>query len=106
MEPPRCQGHRGKRKRTHVFSTDDNAKLTGVGCVLTLLTVAVIFSVAVPIVRWRDAETGRPLPRTVAILAPFLIGAVFNGLGIGLLRLLGLRIWSKSEKDDATPLEE
>src|SRR5262245_49323909 len=33
---------------------DDNAKLTVVGCVLVLLTVAVIFGVALPIVRWRD----------------------------------------------------
>jgi hypothetical protein len=79
----------------------DDGKLTGVGCVLTLLTVAVIFSVAIPIVQWRDAETGRPLPRAVAIFAPFLIGAVFNAIGIGLLRLLGLRILSKPEQDDS-----
>jgi hypothetical protein len=85
---------------------DDDTKLTAVGCVLTLLTVAVIFGVAIPIVQWRDVETGRPLPRTVAILTPFLIGAIFNAIGIGLLRLLGLRIWSKSEQDDSATLGE
>jgi len=84
---------------------DGNDKLTGVGCVLTLLTVAVIFGVAIPIVQWRDAQTGRPLPRMVAIFAPFLIGAIFNGIGIGLLRLLGLRVWSKSAKDDSASPE-
>src|SRR5207302_831544 len=30
----------------------DNTKLTAVGCVLTLLTVAVMVGVAIPIVRW------------------------------------------------------
>ena len=85
---------------------DDNAKLTAVGCILTLLTVAVIFIVAIPIVRWRDPETGRPLPRMVAIMTPFLIGAVFNAVGIGLLRLLGLRIWSRPPQDEPVSPEE
>jgi hypothetical protein len=77
----------------------DKGKLTAVGCVLTLLTTAVIFGVALPVVQWRDPETGQPLPRMVAILAPILIGAVFHGIGTGFLRLLGLQTWSKSEKD-------
>jgi hypothetical protein len=82
----------------------ENAQPTAAGCVLTLLTVVIIFGVALPIVQWRDPETGQPLPRTVAILAPFLIGAVFHGIVTGLLRLVGLRTWSTSEKDDsATP---
>jgi hypothetical protein len=80
---------------------EDNAKLTGVGCVLTLLSVAVIFGLAIPIVRWRDPETGQALPRGVAILAPVLIGAAFHGLGTLLLRLVGLRVWSKSETDES-----
>jgi hypothetical protein len=78
---------------------DDNAKLTGVGCVLTLLTVVVIFGVALPIVQWRDPATGRPLPRAVAIFSPFLIGAAFHGIASVFLRLIGLRVWSKREKD-------
>jgi hypothetical protein len=78
---------------------DDKGKLTAVGCVLTLLTTAVIFGVALSIVQWRNPETGQPLPRMVAILAPILIGAVFHGIGTGFLRLLGLRTWSKSERD-------
>jgi len=80
---------------------EDNAKLTGAGCVLTLLSVAVIFGLAVPIVRWRDAATGQPLPREAAILAPVLIGAAFHGVGTFLLRLAGLRVWSKSETDES-----
>jgi hypothetical protein len=82
---------------------DDHAKPTAAGCVLTLLTVAVIFTSAVPIVQWRDAETGQPLPRTVAIVAPLLLGAAFHGAGSLLLWLVGLRLWSKPEKEDSGP---
>ena len=85
---------------------DKNAKPTGVGCVLTLLTVAVIIGVAIPIVQWRDALTGEPLPRELAILAPLLVGAAFHGIGTLLLRLVGLRIWSKSDTEDSSSSEE
>jgi hypothetical protein len=77
----------------------DGAKLTGVGCVVTLLTVAIILGVALPIVRWRDPATGQPLPRMVAVIAPFLVGASFHGICAALLRLVGLRLWSKPGKD-------
>jgi len=90
----------------HDPASDDKAELTTVGCVLTLLSVAVIFGTAIPIVRWRDPATGQALPRMVAICTPVLIGAVFHGIGTGLLRLMGLRIWSKPEKDDSAPAEE
>src|SRR5262249_4766035 len=36
----------------------DNTKLTAVGCVVTLLSVAITFAVAIPVVRWRDPATG------------------------------------------------
>jgi hypothetical protein len=78
---------------------DDKEKLTGVGCVLTLLSVAVIFGVALPIVRWRDPATGQSLPRLIAILAPVLIGAAVHGIGSLVLRLLGLRVLAKRESD-------
>ena len=78
---------------------DDKAKLTSVGCVLTLLIVAVIFGVALPIVQWRDPVTRQPLPRDIAISSPFLIGATFYGIASLFLRLIGLRVWSKREKD-------
>jgi hypothetical protein len=78
---------------------DDNARLTSVGCVLTLLAVAVIVGVAIPIVRWRHPATGQPLPRLVAVVAPVLIGAVVHALGSLLLRCIGLRVWSKRETD-------
>jgi hypothetical protein len=85
---------------------DDKEKLTGAGCVLTLLSVAVIFGVAIPIVHWRDPETGQPLPRTIAILAPILIGATFHGIGTLILRMVGLRVLAKPEKDDSSSPEE
>ncbi len=84
---------------------DSKAPLTGVGCVLTLLTFAVIVCVAISIVRWRDPETGEPLPTDLAIWAPLLIGASFHGISSVVLRLVGLRVWSKPEKEgtDAEP---
>src|SRR5262245_8568885 len=54
----------------HEPARHDKPKPTAVGCVLMLLSVAVIFGTAIPIVRWRDAETGEPLPRMVVIVAP------------------------------------
>ena len=77
--------------------TDDNAKLTAAGCVLTLFSVAVIFAVAIPLVRWRDPEDGLPLPRTIAILSPLLIGAAVHGIGSLLLRMVGLPVWSNQK---------
>jgi hypothetical protein len=76
---------------------EDNTKLTRAGCVVTFLTVVVIFGVAIPIVQWRDADTGQPLPRTVAIVAPFLIGALFYGVCSLLLWLVRLGVWSKED---------
>jgi hypothetical protein len=81
----------------------DGARLTGVGCAVTLLTAAVILGVALPVVRWRDLATGQPLPRLVAIIVPFLLGACFHGVCAALLRLVGLRIWSRPGKDDPAP---
>jgi hypothetical protein len=78
----------------------DKERLTGVGCVLTTLSLAVIFGTAVPIVMWRDFAQ-RPLPREVAIAAPLLIGAAFHGIGAAVLRLVGLKVLSKPEKDES-----
>jgi hypothetical protein len=78
-----------------------DVQLTGIGCVFTSLSVVIIVAVALPVLRWRDPETGRPLPRMVAIVAPILIGASFLGICALLLQLFGLRLWTRSEKDDA-----
>jgi hypothetical protein len=80
-------------------SAEDNAKLTGVGYALTLLTIAVIFAVALPIVRWRDPLTGERLPRTIAIVSPFLIGGAVHGIGTLFLWCIGLPVWSTQKKD-------
>jgi hypothetical protein len=78
---------------------EDKENLTGVGCVLTLLSVVVIFAVALPIVRWRDPLTGNPFPKEVAIATPVLIGAAVYGIGSLFLKLIGVRVWSKRESD-------
>jgi hypothetical protein len=91
VDSPNVEGDGGKE--------NENVKLTAVGYVLTLLSVALIVGVAIPIVRWRDPVTGEPLPRMVAIFAPLLIGATVNGIGSFLLKLVGLPTWSKQEKD-------
>jgi hypothetical protein len=80
--------------------SEEKGKLTPVGCGLVLLTVAIIFGLAVPIVQWRNPATGRPLPRSVAIFSPVLIGAAFHAICSGLLRLVGIRTWIGAEKDD------
>jgi hypothetical protein len=64
-----------------------------------LLSVAVVFGVAVPIVRWRDPETGQPLERIVAIITPILIGATIHGIASLFLRFLGFPIWKERETD-------
>ena len=89
----------------HDPARDDNAKPTVAGYVLTVLSVAVIFGVAIPIVQWGDPATQKPLPRIVAIALPFILGAAFHGIGTVLLRLVGLRIWSKPETDESRPPE-
>jgi hypothetical protein len=83
--------------------TLNNEKPTAVGCVLTLLTVAVIFGTALPIVQWRDPETGRALPRIITIFTPFLIAAVFHGICLGVLRLLGVPVWKKVDEPPVPP---
>ena len=90
----------------HDCASDDNAKPTVAGYVLTLFSVAVIFGVAIPIVQWRDPTTHEPMPRIVAIALPFILGAAFHGIGTLLLRLMGLRIWSKSETDESSSPKE
>ena len=80
---------------------DDNAngRLTGAGCLLVALSVAVILGSAVPIVTWRDPDTKQALPRTVAIAAPVIAGALCFSIGSLLLRILRLSVWSKPTKD-------
>jgi hypothetical protein len=79
----------------------EKEQLTLPGCVLTVLSTAVIFGTAIPIVLWRDSA-GRPLPRFVALAAPLLIGGAFHGLGTVILWLFGLRVMitPSSEKSD------
>jgi hypothetical protein len=75
-------------------------RLTAVGCVLTTLSIAVIFIVALPVVRWRD-QAGRPLPRMIAIVLPVLIGAIFHAIGTAILWLFGLRVLKEPTKEES-----
>jgi hypothetical protein len=79
---------------------DDKSRPTVAGCLLLVLSVAVIFGLAVPIVRWRDRESGDPLPRDVAIVAPILAGALFYAIGSAILRIFGLSVLTEPEEDD------
>jgi hypothetical protein len=82
------------------MENDGNLKLTSIGCLLTLLTVALIFGVAIPIVQWRDPDTGQPLPRLIAISLPVIAGAVFYGGASFLLNLIGLPVMVQRKSDD------
>jgi hypothetical protein len=86
---------------------EEDARLTPAGCVLTFLTIVVILGVAIPLVRTistMEQEGGNGGRRT-AILLPFAVGAVFYALGIGVLRLFGLQLWDRSERDYSALLE-
>jgi hypothetical protein len=88
-------------------SGPDNSKLTAVGCVPTLLSGAIIFCVAIPIVQWRDPETGQPLPRSIAIFAPVVIGAAFHGIVSGVLWLLGFPVFKPPPtEEESMPPDE
>jgi hypothetical protein len=94
----------GRMVEPHTGGADDE-RLTVAGCILTTLSFIVTIGSAMPVVFWRDSA-GRPLPRAVAIATPFLIGATFNAIGLGILRVFGLRVTVKkpgkkmSEQDD------
>jgi hypothetical protein len=82
---------------------DDRNRPTVAGCLLMLVSLAVIVAVAIPVVTWRDPEDGRPLPRTVAILTPILAGAFCYGIGTAILKLLGLPALVRSKEPSGRP---
>jgi hypothetical protein len=56
---------------------------------LTLLSFFLVLVVAIPIVQWRD------------IALPILIGGACHGIGSVILRIIGLPVWTKPEKDES-----
>ena len=64
-----------------------------------LVCVAVIVGVALYLATWRDADSGLPVPRKVAILVPLLAGAMCYGIGSAILRFMGLPVLVKPEQD-------
>jgi len=92
--PPAVQPGRGPS--TSAWLADDcKSKPTFAGCFLTLLSVAVIFGSAVPIVTWRSSDSGLPLPRMIAIFAPLLAGALCYAVGAAILRLFGMSMFTR-----------
>jgi hypothetical protein len=77
------------------LADDRKSKPTFAGCFLTLLSVAVNFGSAVPIVTWRSSDSGLPLPRMIAIFAPLLAGALCYAVGAAILRLFGMPIFAR-----------
>jgi hypothetical protein len=88
------------------YDDDASSRLTAPGCLLTALSAAVILISAVPIVSWRDPDSKLPLPRSVAIAVPFVIGASCFGIGSMILKALGLTVWAKPRKDSSDGTEE
>jgi hypothetical protein len=78
---------------------DENSRPTVAGCLLMVLSLAVIGGVAIPVVRWRDPGSGSPLPQEVAIAAPVVAGALCYGIGAALLKILGLPVFVRPKKE-------
>jgi hypothetical protein len=77
---------------------DDNNQPTFVGCLLMLLSLAIIVAVALTLVRWRDPNSGEALPQDVLVVIPVLAGALFYAIVGGLLRMLGIHVLPKPMK--------
>lgn len=82
----------------HNDTGDENAKPTAVGCVVTLLSVAVVLGVAYPVVQWLHSLPIQ-LPHEAVVPAPLLLGAIFYGVVSEFLKLLGVRLWAKGKKE-------
>jgi hypothetical protein len=77
---------------------DDNQPIFA-GCLLMLLSLAVIVAVGLTLVRWRDPNSGATLPRDAPIQIPVVAGALFYAIVAGLLRMLGVRVLPKPMKE-------
>jgi hypothetical protein len=71
---------------------DENGEITVAGCLLLILSLAVIVSVALPVVMWRDPVSGQPLPRNIAIITPLLAGGLCCSIGTAILKIFGLQV--------------
>ena len=78
---------------------DDNNQPIFAGCLLMLLSLAVIVAVALTLVRWRDPNSGATLPAEALIQIPVVAGAWFWAIVGGLLRMLGVSVLEKPMKE-------
>ena len=80
---------------------DGNSEATLAGCLVMVLSLAVIVGVALPVVRWRDPASGQPLPRMFSIAVPVLAGAVCCGIATGILKIFGVPVSRKTKRESA-----
>ena len=83
----------------------DDGELTRAGCVVTFLSFALILGVAFPIVHFLNSLQFPPSKMAI-IVAPILVGALFQAGVSFLLGLVGIRIWKKKTADDLLRAEE
>jgi hypothetical protein len=70
---------------------EDNQEPTLAGCLLMVVSVALVLGSAVPIIRWCSPDSGEPMPQELAI-APILLGSLCYGIGAAILRILGVPV--------------
>jgi hypothetical protein len=83
-----------------------NRQTTVAGCVLMVVSLAVLAGVALPVVTWRDPESGRPLPRELSIAVPLLAGALCYGIGTGILKIFGVSVEATRSRESADHHED
>ena len=71
-----------------------------------LVCLAVICGVALYVVTWRNADSGRPVPTKIAIMMPLLAGGLCYGVGTMILRMLGLSLILKRDRESSDHPEE
>jgi hypothetical protein len=69
---------------------DDKSEPTIAGCLLMVLSLAVIGTVAIPVVKFtRSFPSGKEITIAIACV-PILAGALFYSIGAAILRIIGL----------------
>jgi tetratricopeptide (TPR) repeat protein len=91
---------------TRPQSKDDNSQMTVPGCLLMLLSLAVLSVVAVYLVTWRHPVSGAPLSRWVSIIVPLLAAALCYGGGTAILKFLGVAVDVEQKEEFPNRSEE
>jgi len=85
---------------------EKNLQPTLAGCLLTVLSLAVLGGLALLAVRWREPDSDEPLDKEIVVLLVILGWALFYGIGSAILTSLGLPIFkpkkAQSGREDLT----